>query len=86
MPRKKKETVEVVSKDIEEQAEPLNLPTAEEYKRSASIHRHDFEPKYQCPKCDGAMWLTATYAPKILNVKHYQYQCNKCRNIEIKNY
>ena len=86
MPRKKKENVEVVSKDIKEQNEPLNLPTAEEYKRSASIHRHDFEPKYKCSKCDGSMWLTGMSAPKILNAKHYQYRCDKCRYIEIHNY
>lgn len=86
MPRKKKENVEVMSKDIVEQNEPLNIPTAEEYKKSATIHRHDFEPKYKCVKCDGSMWLTATYEPKILNTQYYQYQCDKCKNIEIHNY
>ena len=86
MPKKKKENVEVVSNNISEQSEPLNLPTAEEYRRSALIHRHDFEPKYKCPKCNGSMWLTAISAPKIPNTKHYQYQCDKCRYIEIHNY
>ena len=86
MPKKKKENVEVVSKAIKEQITPLNLPTADEYRLSAPIHRHDFEPKYKCSKCDGSMWLTSISVPKMLNTKYYQYQCGKCRCVEIHNY
>lgn len=86
MPRKKKENNEVVSKDIKERNEPLNLPTAEEYERSAPIHKHNFEPKYKCPKCDGSMWFISKSAPKMLNAVYYQYQCDKCRCIEFHNY
>lgn len=86
MPRKKKENAEAVSKDIKEQNKPLNLPTAEEYQRSAPIHKHDFEPKYKCPKCDGSMWLVGILSPKALNTTYYQYRCDKCRCVEFNNY
>ena len=58
-----------------------NLPTSIEYRESIAVDRpiqsEWSEPKYQCPKCDGAMLrnemvVLATYPPK------YLYQCNKC--------
>lgn len=86
MPRRKKESREFVSKGAKQQEEILNLPTAEEYKLAAPLHRNDFEAKYRCSKCDGAMWLIAMSFPEIPGERFYQYRCNKCGCIECHNY
>ena len=61
-----------------------NFPTAEEYKAA-----HDkptpmieySEPKYRCPKCDGAMCKNSMYALTTYPVQ-YEYKCNKCGLVE----
>ena len=80
MSRTKSETKQIDREDF---------PTAEEYKQPSCKHipgmQEYFEPKYQCPECDGimcknAMMLLPSQPPQ------YMYKCNKCGRIEYLRY
>lgn len=62
-----------------------DLPTADEYRESIGFpyyYQSEWsEPKYICPKCGGGM---CKHENIILtsNPPQYEYQCNKCGNVE----
>lgn len=62
-----------------------NLPTADEYRKAIGVpysyHREWSEPKYICSKCGGGMCRNETMV-FMSNPPKYQYQCNKCGNVE----
>lgn len=65
-----------------------NLLTAEEYKSTNAKSTPMLgycEPKYQCPKCDGAMCKNSMYALTTYPVQ-YAYKCNKCGLVEYLTY
>ena len=62
-----------------------DLPTADEYRKAIGVpysyHREWSEPKYICPKCGGGMCRNETMV-FTSNPPKYEYQCNKCGNVE----
>lgn len=62
------------------------LPSAKEYSEAANKIAFQFtaqwsEPKYQCPKCGGGMCRNEMVVLTSYPAK-YEYQCNKCGNID----
>ena len=63
-----------------------DLPTADEYRESIGFppyyyQREWSEPKYICPKCGGGMCRHENIV-LTSNPPQYEYQCNKCGNVE----